>query len=63
MLGHYEKIVGICMQKVCKMSYVPLNAKNCMQNVQVKKNQNFILAVFFHLDEKKCLYRLNSSVL
>ena len=31
-------------------SYLPLNAENCMQNV--KKNQNIILAFFFHLDGK-----------
>ena len=40
---------------------MPLNAENCMQNV--KKNQNFILPFFFHLDEKKCLHKLKSSVL
>ena len=27
------------------MSYVPLNAENCMQNEE--KNQNFIVAIFF----------------
>ena len=57
MLGHC-KIVGICLKMVCKMSYAPLNAENCMQNV--KKN---ILAFLFHFDGKKCLHKLNSSVL
>ena len=37
---------------------MPLNAENCMQNV--KKN---ILPFFFHLDGKKCLPKLKSSVL
>ena len=41
---------------------MPLNAENCMQNVK-KKNQNFILPFFFHLDGKKCLHNLKSSVL
>ena len=40
---------------------MPLNAENCMQNV--KKNQNFNLPFFFHLDGKKCLHKLKSSVL
>ena len=31
---------------ICKMSYVPLKAENCMHNV--KKNQNFIVVFFFH---------------
>ena len=40
---------------------MPLNAENCMQNV--KKKQNVILPLFFHLDGKKCLHKLKSSVL
>ena len=39
---------------------MPLNVENCMQNV---KKKTFILAFFFHLDGKKCLCNLNSSVL
>ena len=35
--------MGICFQMDCKLSYVPLNAEYCMQNV--KKNQNFIFGV------------------
>ena len=35
MLGH-SKIMGIYLQMVCNMSYVPLNAENCMQNVKKK---------------------------
>ena len=60
MPGHC-KVMGICLQMACKMSYVPLNAENCLQNVE--KNQNFIIAFFFHLDSKKCLHKLNASVL
>ena len=37
--------MGICLQMVCKKSYVSLNAENCMQNV--KKNQNFICRFSF----------------
>ena len=40
---------------------MPFDAENCMQNV--KKNQKFFVAFFFHLDGKKCLHKLNSSVL
>ena len=32
----YCKIIGICLQMVCKRSYVPLDAENCMQNVKKK---------------------------
>ena len=39
-----------------------LNAENCMQNVK-KKNKKFYFAIFFHLDGKKCLHKLKSSVL
>ena len=60
MLGHC-KIMGICLQMVCKMSYVPLNAENCLQNVRII-SPTFIVAFFFHLDGKKCLHKLNSSV-
>ena len=49
------------MQMVCKMSSVPLNAENCMQNV--KKNQNFILAFFLSFRWKEMLKKLKSSVL
>ena len=33
----YCKIVGIYLQLVCILSYVPLNAENCMQNVKKVK--------------------------
>ena len=52
---------GDFLLMVCKRSYVPLNEENCMQNVE--KNQNFVLPFFFHLDGKKCLHKLKSSVL
>ena len=40
---------------------MPLNAENCMQNV--KKISKLYFAIFFHLDGKKCLHKLKSSVL
>ena len=54
--------MGICLQMICKMSYVPLNAENCLQNVR-KINPTFNVVFFLHLDGKKCLHKLNSSVL
>ena len=41
---------------------MPLNAENCIQNVK-KKIKILFCHFFFHLDGKKCLHKLKSSVL
>ena len=43
------------------MSYVPLNAENCMQND--KKKIKVIFWQFSLLSGKNCLHKFNSSVL
>ena len=45
------------LKELCALECRKLHAK-CE-----KKNKNFILPFFFHLDGKKCLHKLKSSVL
>ena len=61
LLGHC-KIIGICLQMVCKVSYVPLNAENCLQNVKKIFFFYYFLRIF-DLVGKKCLHKLNFSIL
>ena len=60
MLEHC-KIMGICLQMVCKKELCALECRKLC--AKCEKNQNFILLFFIHLDGKKCLHKLNSSVL
>ena len=63
MLGHCN-VMGICLPYVFKMSYVPLNAENCLQSVKIKSKFYmaffffffFFFCCFFYLDGKKWLH-------